>query len=435
MEIDQLSKKLTQLEEENRRLRIGIEELSILNEISIAISSTLSLERVIDLIIHKCIKHLHVEQGAVMLLDKHDPGKPFHTMVRKADDSSKFLPYRMDTQLTGWMLKNRQPLLVNDLKNDSRFIKPKDVDLPVQSLLSVPLILKGEMIGLLTAFNKKHVSGFTTEDQRLLSIIASQSTQVIENARLYEEEQNLFRIQEEMRLATEIQKILLPKDYPHFEGYDIAGQSIPAKDVGGDYYDFIKVDESRLAICLGDVSGKGMPAALLMSNLQATLRGQTMMLESGPKECIGRSNQLIFRSTDLDKFATLFYGIIDNKSNHLIYTNAGHDIPFLLRGDRECSRLTTGGIVVGFVEKYSYDQDRVSFNTGDLLLLYSDGLTEAMNVDEEEFGEQRLYEVVQKNRDLSAAELIQVIMKNVFDFSSESTQMDDMTVVVVKRTG
>ncbi len=435
MEIDQLSKKLTQLEEENRRLRIGIEELSILNEISIAISSTLSLERVIDLIIHKCIKHLHVEQGAVMLLDKHDSGKPFHTMVRKADDSSKFLPYRMDTQLTGWMLKNRQPLLVNDLKNDSRFIKPKDADLPVQSLLSVPLILKGEMIGLLTAFNKKHVSGFTTEDQRLLSIIASQSTQVIENARLYGEEQNLFRIQEEMRLATEIQKILLPKDYPNFEGYDIAGQSIPAKDVGGDYYDFIKVDESQLAICLGDVSGKGMPAALLMSNLQATLRGQTMMLESGPRECIGRSNQLIFRSTDLDKFATLFYGIIDNKSNNLIYTNAGHDIPFLLRANRECTRLTTGGIVVGFVEKYSYDQERVSFNTGDVLLLYSDGLTEAMNVDEEEFGEQRLYEVVRNNRDLAAAELIQVIMKNVFDFSSESTQMDDMTVVVVKRTG
>ncbi|MGD9898920.1 MAG: PP2C family protein-serine/threonine phosphatase, partial [Calditrichaceae bacterium] len=222
---------------------------------------------------------------------------------------------------------------------------------------------------------------------------------------------------------------------PRFDGYDIAGQSIPAKDVGGDYYDFIKVDESQLAICLGDVSGKGIPAALLMSNLQATLRGQTMMLESGPRECIGRSNQLIFRSTDLDKFATLFYGIIDNKSNNLIYTNAGHDIPFLLRADRECSRLMTGGIVVGFVEKYSYDQERVSFDLGDVLILYSDGLTEAMNEDEEEFGEQRLYEVVQKNRNLSAAELIQVIMKNIYEFSSESTQMDDMTVVVVRRTG
>ena len=222
------------LQEENKRLRTAIEELSVLNEISTAISSTQPLEQIIDLIVRKCVKHLKVEQGAVMLLDEQDQEKPFRTMIRKQDSVANYLPYRLDAQLTGWMLKNKTPLLINDLEKDSRFNFMVNNEFPIHSLLSVPMNVKGKMIGLITVFNKKTNIGFSNNDQRLLGIISAQSAQIIENARLYQEEQALIHLQEEMRLAYEIQVDLLPKFQPKVLGYQIAGKSIPAKDVGGE---------------------------------------------------------------------------------------------------------------------------------------------------------------------------------------------------------
>ncbi len=211
MDSSNLSESNLKLQEENKRLRTAIEELSVLNEISTAISSTQPLEQIIELIVRKCVKNIKVEQGAVMLLDEKDEDKPFRTMIRKQDSVSSILPFRLDTQLTGWMLKNKTPLLINNLENDTRFKYLMNEDFPIHSLLSVPMIVKGKMIGLLTIFNKKTEVGFTNNDQRLLGIIAAQSAQIIENARLYHEEQNLQHLQEEMHLAYEIQINLLPK--------------------------------------------------------------------------------------------------------------------------------------------------------------------------------------------------------------------------------
>ncbi|MCW8805419.1 MAG: GAF domain-containing protein, partial [Ignavibacteriaceae bacterium] len=173
--METLSKEQTKLQEENSRLKVAVEELAILNDIATAITSTQSLEKIVALIVQRCIKHLKVEQGVVMLLDEQDAEKPFQTMIRKQDSSINILPYRFDSQVTGWMLKNKSPLLINDLKGDSRFKFTGETDLPVKALLSVPMSLKGKMIGLLTLFNKKSETGFSTDDQRLLSIIAAQS--------------------------------------------------------------------------------------------------------------------------------------------------------------------------------------------------------------------------------------------------------------------
>ena len=285
--------KIHQLEEENLRLRRAVEELSVLNEIATAINSTLTLNQIVDLIVEKCVKHLKVEQAAVMLLSEETDDKPFQTIIRRADTTANFLPYRLDAQLTGWMLKNQKPLVINDFKNDNRFSGIDESKFPIQSLLSVPLLSKGRMIGLLTVFNKKSEQGYSSEDQRLLSIISTQSAQVIENARLIEEEKALLQMQKEMQMAHDIQVNLLPKTPPKLAGYEIAGISIPAQVVGGDYFDFIPIDDKRLAVCLGDVSGKGLPAALLMANLQATIRGQTL-LKPPPKDCLNRSNKLLY---------------------------------------------------------------------------------------------------------------------------------------------
>ena len=425
-EIDRLAK-------ENIRLRSAVDELSILNDIAIAVSSASSLERTIELVVHKCIKHLKVEQATITLLNAERRETPFHTIVRGADTSSEVLPYRLDAELTGWMLKNQRPLIVNDLKGDKRFQATDREACAVRSLLSVPLVLKGRMIGLLNLFNKHAGDDFTDADARLLGIIATQSAQVIEHARLFAEEQALKLMQEEMKLAYKIQMDLLPKEAPRFPGYDIAGISIPAKAVGGDYFDFLGLNDHTLALCLGDVSGKGMPAALLMANLQATLRGQALV-DPSPSECLRRSNALLFRSTDADKFATLIYGVLDGETNRLRYANAGHNYPLLLRAGCEPARLDLGGLVLGCLEEFSYPEGAVDFAPGDALLMYSDGITESLDANDEEFGEERLAAVFLAGGAETASQLIDRIVLAVREHAGGLSQMDDMTLLVIRRT-
>ena len=428
------NEKILQLERENKRLKRALEEVSILNDIAIAISSTKSLDHVMDMIVQKCIKHIQAEQGAIMLLDEKKEDKPFQTMIRGWDTTATSLPYRMDTQLTGWMIKNREPLMINDLVKDDRFHSVKDSDISIHSLLCVPLMNKGNMIGLLSIFNKKGEDGFRIDDQRLLSIIAAQSAQVIENARLLEEEQALQRIQEELRFAYEIQINLLPKKPPSIKGYDIFARSIPAKEVGGDYYDFIPVEKNRLAFCLGDVSGKGMPAALLMSNLQATIRGQTMV-NATTAECLHRSNTILFHNTPPEKFATFFYGILDPESHSLIYSNAGHNYPFLFIKGEKPVQLKESGIVLGCMETFPFTEEKITLKPGEILLIYSDGITEAVNSDNEEFGESKLVEVMMKNQALSAEKMVERIISTVQEYTGDSPQTDDITLIIIKREG
>ncbi|MBN2029587.1 SpoIIE family protein phosphatase [bacterium] len=426
------NQKIALLEKENERLHRAVEELSILNEIATAISSTLSLNQIVNLIVRKCVKYLKGEQVAVMLIDEEKENQLLKTMVRGADTSAERLPYRFDSQLTGWMLKYRTVLVVNNFANDDRFLKDAKETFPIHSILCVPLMLKNSMIGLIAVFNKKTPEGFSSEDQRLLSIIAGQSTQVIENARLYEEEQQLIRMQEEFRLASKIQLGLLPKSAPKMKGYDIAGVSYPAQIVGGDYFDFIQMDKTNLALCLGDISGKGLPAALLMANLQATIRGQTL-LKPLPKDCLQRANKLLYDSTDPQKFATLFYGILNRDTHEMCFANAGHNRPlhFSAKGDHQF--LKEAGMALSFVEKTDYKEGRLAFQKGDLLLIYSDGITEAMNEHEEEFGEDNLITAVKENLKTSSNQLIEKMITAVKQHTGKRPQTDDITLIVLKR--
>lgn len=434
MNTEKEDKDKSQLLDEIKHLRRAVEELSLLNEIAIAISSTLSLERILELIIQKCIKHLKVEQGVIMLLDEKKEEKPFQTVVRRGDTLSMELPFRLDSQLSGWMLKNREGLLINDFQNDNRFLKRGKETFSIVSLLSVPLKSKGRMTGLITLFNSQSKSGFSQEDKRLLAIIATQSAQVIENARLLEEEQAYIRVQEELRLAYEIQTNLLPEKAPVIDGYDIAGRSIPAKVVGGDYFDFISMDKDRIAFCLGDVAGKGMPAALLMANLQATIRGQTL-LNVSPKDCLEHANLLMFQNTSPDKFASFFMGILNNNSHQIFYSNAGHNYPLLFSKKKEIKRLESDGIVLGCLESYSFKEEKIVLEPGDLFLVYSDGIIEAFGEQEEEFGEERLIQVVLENWKDPAEKMVENILQAVRIFTGERPQMDDITLIIIRRAG
>jgi sigma-B regulation protein RsbU (phosphoserine phosphatase) len=332
----------------------------------------------------------------------------------------------------GWMLKNRQPLLINDFQADTRFLKKGEELFKIRSLLCVPLKSKGRMTGIICLFNSKSDAGFSESNQRLLAIVATQSAQVIENARLLEEEQALMKVQEELRLAYDIQMNLLPEKNPEIEGYDLAGRSIPAKEVGGDYYDLIPGEGGQLAFCLGDISGKGLPAALLMASLQATIRGQTI-LKAAPGACLAHANTLMIQNTSPEKFASLFYGQLDTASHRLIYANAGHNYPLLFSGKKSCRRLESDAIVLGCLEDFDYPEGEVTLAPGDLLLVYSDGITEAFNEKEEEFGEGNLCRVILAHRDLAAADLVDTVINEVQQYAAGLPQHDDITLVIIRR--
>ena len=237
---------------------------------------------------------------------------------------------------------------------------------------------------------------------------------------------------EEARTARNIQVNLLPKSNPEIDGYDIAGMSIPALNVGGDYYDFIRLDDHQLAIGLGDVSGKGLAASLVMSNLQATIRGQTFF-DANANSCLEKANKLLFHSTDARTFASLFYGILDTQKNTLCYANAGHDIPLIFSAGRKPNQLKTRGIALGLKENVSYMEEERAIHPNELVLIYSDGITEAMNERQEEFGDEKLQEIVQHNSGDSARELIDKIIAAANLHFGNASQNDDMTIIIIKR--
>ncbi|MCJ7553894.1 MAG: PP2C family protein-serine/threonine phosphatase [Ignavibacteriaceae bacterium] len=420
-----------QLSKENLRLKSAVEELSILNDMATAIASTQSLDQITNLIVKKCVKHLKSEQGSIQLIDEKDFVNPFHTMIRIRDNIDDKDSLRFDKQISDIMLANKKPLLINEFKREEKIALRENSFLKIRSLLSVPMIIKGKMIGILSLFNKESDDGFNETDQRLLQIIAAQSANVIENSRLFEEEKKLILIQQEIQVASEIQKNLLPLKMPDINGYDIYAINIPAREVGGDYYDFIKVSENKTAIALGDVSGKGLPASMLMANLQATLRGQLLFCNCA-KDCIKRANNLLHKSTDISKFVTLFFGILDTEKNILTYCNAGHNVPvFLAKGNK--FKLDKGGMLLSCIEDTNYDEEAISFEKGSTLVVFSDGITEAMNEAEEEYGEERLYDLIENKLSLSSKLLAEEILGDVKIFTSGIPQMDDITLLIIKR--
>jgi PAS domain S-box-containing protein len=245
-------------------------------------------------------------------------------------------------------------------------------------------------------------------------------------------EEARIRLKEEARMARNIQLNFLPKRSPELEGYDIAGKSVPALNVGGDYYDFIPLDDHRFAVSLGDVSGNGLAAALVMANLQATIRGQAMF-DPEPKRLLERANKLLFRSTNSRTFISLFYGILDTFRNTLTYANAGQDLPIVFSARNGKRALTVNGIVLGVMEDAVYRQEEVAIGGGERLLLYTDGIPESMNEHREQFGAERLADIVQREKAWPVRTVIENIFTAVHAYADGEFQADDMTVVMIER--
>jgi len=433
--LDGMEKEINRLEEENKRLRRAVDELAILNDLAIAISGSLDSEKIMRSIIGKSIRVLSAEQGDITLIDESQ-ANPTQTLVRSMISTSEHSPLHLNQNLLGWMQINKKPLMINEPGNDSRF-RNVTWDSTIKSVLSAPLLARSKLIGILTVYNKRSDthSGFSDSDQRLLSIISAQSAQVVENARLYEDEQEYLFMRRELELASSIQKKMLPGTPPLLDGYAVAGKNVTAQEVGGDYFDYIQMNEDRWALCLGDISGKGLPASLLMTNLQAILRGQTFHSHE-PAEILRLANTQLYQSTNAEKFATLFLAILDTTNHTINYSIAGHEHPFLLRSDGSYVRLQAGGLPLGMMDGMGYEEGVVDLNEGDFLFVFSDGVTDATNINDEMFGEERLIELLldanknNKNPD----DLIKNLIESCIHHSGKTRLFDDITAIALKRT-
>ena len=294
----------------------------------------------------------------------------------------------------------------------------------------LPITHRDELVGVLTVGKKITDRRFSYEDMTLLSLLSTQIAIALENTRLYEERLTRQRIDEELHLAREIQRLLLPRQTPRNEYFDIAALNLPSHEVGGDYYDFVDLRDSVLGVAIGDIAGKGIPGALLMSNLQAAGRAAAIRSTS-TKAVMEELNNQITRSTTAEKYATFFYAILwpDKK---LTYTNAGHNFPLHCHADGSICELRQSNLVVGVREGIKYDEHTITVQSGDVLIFYTDGITEAMNAQWEEFGVERLNDVIRQNYFHSAELIRNAIYDAVHQFAGDTAQADDLTLVVVK---
>lgn len=419
------------LRAENARLKSAIRELSVLNEISGMLGSTLPLEEVSQRIIKKVVQALQAKEAAIFTFSD-ESGQQAHTFVRGKLDSASMSRTRLDNSITGWIALYKKPLTLNDAETDQRFQGIQFGDSSISSLVAVPLIAKGKLIGALAVFNSLKPGRFTEEDVRMLSIIGVQSAQSLENARLYVKELELKEREGELTTAKKIQEGFLPKCIPALAGFEICGGTIPAKEVGGDYYDFVPLAENRIYFTIGDVSGKGVPAALLMTMIQG--QGRLLIsrdLSISPARALEELNVITCQLSGEAQFATMIIGRLD--SDEITLANGGHGYPLIVRQNGDIEEITESSMLIGMFPQAKFSDVSARLAPGDSVILASDGVDEAMNEATDHFGFDRLRDVLRNCRDRHASEIHSCVIDAVIAFRGKAPQSDDITLIVIKR--
>jgi serine phosphatase RsbU (regulator of sigma subunit) len=327
----------------------------------------------------------------------------------------------------------------------ARFVLPRYSGMP--ALIRIPLagltLLAGGVLGSgiailvnpLIVLYQLRLGTMVLTVNGVLALVVGLVTYTYEQMRrqIESEAAERGRLEHEMSIARDIQMELLPKTFPRIPGLDMFAFTVPARQVGGDCYDVIDIGGGKLAITIGDVSGKGTPAAILMANVQAAVRA---LSESNvpAAELIERVNRLVYGYTEDSVFITFFYSVLDTRTGELVYVNAGHNHPCVLRKDGSREYLDRGGLVIGIVPGAAYEEGRLSLDVGDNLILYTDGITEASNSNDEMFGEERLERLLIDHRSATAREMEERVYTSIKDFAAGASQTDDLTMVIVKMT-
>lgn len=382
------------------------------------------LDELFELILDLSIQAVGAERGVLMTLEGDD------LVVRSVRGEG----FRISTAVRDRVLKERASLLVRDTALDEAF-KSRDsiVGQQVQSVMAVPLQTNDRVIGLVNVDSRSFARPFTPDDLDLLTVLANVAAIRIEHQRLALVEQQKQLISRDLEQAAEIQRRLLPRQAPVVPGYDIAGHNLPCRTVGGDYFDFFPYGDGKIGLVLGDVSGKGMPAALLMTALKG---GVQVLLAEAPDDVpslMSRLDRVVAANFPRNRFVSLFFGLLDPASGDLTYCNAGHNPPFLVRANDSIERLPSCGTILGIFPDIGYEVKRCRLEPGDVLTMFSDGVTEENNPDGEEFGEQRLAKLVIEKGRQGAVELVEGIRQAVLAWAAGAAAADDVTVVVARR--
>jgi phosphoserine phosphatase RsbU/P len=410
-----------------------------------ALGSGRVLDEVLALVMDSALEVTGAERGFIMLASGENEnelefkiarGRGRVTLSGKGFETSRKIPEEV--------FKTGQEKIVADLLDgDLANVHMGTVALGIRHVLCTPLKLvryldKADMpnverrIGVLYLDSRERGSLLSRAARAALETLATEAAVAIENARLYRETLEKARMEQELRIAAEIQQALLPEPRRKGAFFEAVGQSVPCRSIGGDFFDYVDLPNGAFGFAVGDVAGKGAPAALLTAVLQGVFASQASS-GSSPSETLSRVNIALIRRAIESRFATALYAVIGPKGE-LTYCNAGHNPPMVF-GKNGVERLDKGGLILGLFEHATFEEGTVTLEAGDLLVAFSDGVTEALSTEGEEYGEQRLLDCVQAHRDKSVTELLDSIFASVREFTAGAVQSDDVTALVLRYDG
>lgn len=417
-------------------------------------TAKLALEPTLEIITEYIVEVTDAESGAAFVVDPADNQlvakavqgmfPPLNPTTGYVLTKQKYLSERVKREriplgqgVLGESAQTNQPILVDDAANDPRVPKVALDYLAIRSLMVAPLRSGGQVVGVVAVVNKRSADAFSEDDLNLLLPLSDQAASTVALVKLYGELAMKQRIEQELRVAHDFQRMLLPRECPSVPGFEISAFSMPALEVGGDYYDFFFVDDERrhLGVVIADVSGKGIPGALIMSLVRSTIRAEARNNLS-PRDVLLRANERTYADTKENVFITVTYGILDTVERKFRFVRAGHEPLVKFRADSENAQLISPeGIAMGMVDSdlFSMVQEAVvNLETGDTAYLYTDGVVEAMDAAEEEYGQKRYFDFLAAHRTLPPQEIIEKCLEDIREFTRGHPQHDDITMIAIR---
>ena len=412
------------------------DRLALLYELSQTFNSTLDLGELLDRVIDEVIQSIRAERGFLML--RNEQGELAFQVAHGIEQNTINDPiFQISMSIVEGVARDGKPVLTSDAQLDPRFSMRQSVRLlGLRSILCVPLKLKEQVLGTIYVDNSIQAGIFNNEDLELLSAIASNAAIAIENARLYRLAIEKGHLEQELQMARQLQTSLLPSDTPKIEDWEFAVSWIPARQVAGDFYDFIPGQGNQVGVIIADVSDKGMPAALFMGLSRSIIRA-SMDHTLFPVEGIRRANRLLCEDSKSGMFVTLFYALIDPDHSQVTYVNAGHNPALLIKAiageEGPIHSLNRTGMALGVEAESEFNQHSLQMDPGDCLVLYTDGVTDAMNQSGQQLGISRFENTLLRNAHAPAKTITANLVESIKEFVGSQESVDDITLLVIKR--
>ncbi len=405
--------------------------LALISKVGVTLLASATLDETLRQVALLVFEAVPAERCLIMLREGEQGGLKVRAAEMR-DRRPEVGEVRVSRTIVEEVVNQGRSVLTSDAQHDPRFRSSTVTFQGIRSVLAVPLGVGDRIFGMIYADSPLATSRFSEDHLKVLTTLGSVAAIRVENARLLEEHLEQQQYERELQLAREIQQRFQPTAPPPVPGFELQGISFPSYQIGGDYYDFIKCPDGRLVVALGDVSGKGTSAALLMSSLHAAVHAQVASCRP-ITETIGAVNRYLADNTPANRFVTLFYAELDPLTGSLSFINAGHNPPLIAHEGGTLEQLGAGGLPLGIMPDFDYREGRTQLRAGDVLVAYSDGVTETQNPKGEEFGTVRLQEVIAQNIGRSAAGLRDKIEAALSAFAQGTPAGDDVTLVIVKR--